>query len=78
MKYSYEEIDEHIQWLINFMRQEYPTDFELVIDSTYAKVRSTLETRNFLRADLRTPEGFGKEVRNGVDSLIRSVMKSNE
>lgn len=78
MKYSYEEIDEHIQWLINFMRQEYPNDFELVIDSTYAKVRSTLETRNFLRADLRTPEGFGKEVGNGVDALIRSVMKSNE
>lgn len=60
--YSYEEIDKHVQWLMNFMREEYPNDFELVIDKTYATVRSTIEARNFLRADLREPGGLKQTV----------------
>lgn len=30
MNHLYEEIDEHIQWLINFMNEEYPNNYELV------------------------------------------------
>ena len=33
MNHLYEEIDEHIQWLINFMNEEYPNNYELVIDN---------------------------------------------
>lgn len=75
--YSYEEIDEHIQWLMNFMREEYPNDFELVIDKTYATVRSTIEARNFLRADLREPGGL-KQTMETVGAFFKSPQHYND
>lgn len=52
MNYFYEEIDEHIQWLINFMNKEYPNNYELVIDNNSGTIRSTLQAQMFLRSDL--------------------------
>lgn len=52
MNYFYEEIDEHIQWLINFMNKEYPNNYELVIDNNSGTIRSTLQAQMFLRNDL--------------------------
>lgn len=49
MNHLYEEIDEHIQWLINFMNEEYPNNYELVIDSNSGTIRSTLQAQMFLR-----------------------------
>lgn len=60
MNHLYEEIDEHIQWLINFMNEEYPNNYELVIDNNSGTIRSTLQAQMFLRNDLRNPEGFRK------------------
>lgn len=54
-KYNYEQIDEHIQWLINFMKEEYPNDFEIVLDSFHAEIRSKLITLNFLSNELKQP-----------------------
>lgn len=48
MKHNYEEINEHIQWLIKFMQEEYPNDFELTINSISADIHSTLKTMSFL------------------------------
>lgn len=48
MKHNYEEINEHIQWLIKFMQEEYPNDFELTINSIGADIHSTLITMSFL------------------------------
>lgn len=53
MNYQYEEIDEHIQWLINFMKEEYPNNYELIIDNNSGTIRSTLQAQTFLRNDLR-------------------------
>lgn len=52
MNYFYEEIDEHIQWLINFMNKEYPNNYELIIDNNSGTIRSTLQAQMFLRSDL--------------------------
>ncbi len=52
MNYFYEEIDKHIQWLINFMNKEYPNNYELVIDNNSGTIRSTLQAQMFLRSDL--------------------------
>lgn len=52
MNYFYEEIDEHVQWLINFMNKEYPNNYELVIDNNSGTIRSTLQAQMFLRSDL--------------------------
>lgn len=52
MNYFYEEIDAHIQWLINFMNKEYPNNYELVIDNNSGTIRSTLQAQMFLRSDL--------------------------
>lgn len=60
MNHVYEEIDEHIQWLINFMNEEYPNNYELVIDNNSGTIRNTLQAQMFLRNDLRSPEGFRK------------------
>lgn len=40
-QYNYDQIDEHIQWLIEMMEIEFPNGYELVIDSAGAKIRST-------------------------------------
>lgn len=37
-KYTREQIDEHIQWLIKFMEDEYPNGFELVISAAGAEI----------------------------------------
>lgn len=47
MNHFYEEIDEHIQWLINFMNEEYPNNYELVIDNNSGTIRSTLQAQMF-------------------------------
>lgn len=75
MSYQYQEIDEHIQWLINFMKEEYPNDFELVIDSSFAKLRSTLITRTFLREDIRNPGGLAKATEKTQDAIIECLKK---
>lgn len=62
MKHSYQEVDEHIQWLMNFMKEEYPNDFELVLDSSFAAIKSKLTTLTFLREDIRTPACFTEKV----------------
>lgn len=54
MNYFFEEIDVHIQWLINFMNKEYPNNYELVIDNNSGTIRSTLQAQMFLRSDLHT------------------------
>lgn len=53
MKHFYEEFDEPIQKLIKLMEDDYPNDFELIINSTGAEIRSTLSTMNFLSEKLK-------------------------
>lgn len=53
MKHFYEEFDEPIQELIKLMEDDYPNDFELIINSTGAEIRSTLSTMNFLSEKLK-------------------------
>lgn len=54
-QYSYEQIDEHIQWLIKMMNTEYPNNYELIIDSNSGTIRSTQANLVFLRQDLKRP-----------------------
>lgn len=51
--YNYAQLDEHIQWLIEMMNREYPNNYELVIDSVGANIRSTQSDMTFLRKDLK-------------------------
>lgn len=75
MNYSYEEIDEHIQWLINFMKEEYPNNYELVIDSNSGMVKSNLQAQMFLRKDLCSSEGFRKACEKPLNSIVNSIAK---
>ena len=47
-QYNYEQIDEHIQWLIKMMETEFPNGYELTIDSTGAEIRNKQTYLNFL------------------------------
>ena len=71
MKHSYQEVDEHIQQLMNFMKEEYPNDFELVLDSSFASIKSKLTTMTFLRADLRSPACFTEKMPE-IEKIIES------
>lgn len=73
MNHFYEEIDEHIQWLINFMNEEYPNNYELVIDNNSGTIRSTLQAQMFLRNDLRNPEGFGKATEKPMNKFVEKL-----
>lgn len=53
MKHFYEEFNEPIQELIKLMEDDYPNDFELIINSAGAEIRSTLSTMNFLSEKLK-------------------------
>lgn len=75
MNYQYEEIDEHIQWLINFMKEEYPNNYELVIDNNSGTIRSTLQAQMFLRNDLRSPEGFHKAIEKPMGHFMETMME---
>ena len=75
MNHFYEEIDEHIQWLINFMNEEYPNNYELVIDSNSGTIRSTLQAQMFLRNDLRNPEGFRKATEKPMNKFVEKLAK---
>jgi len=73
MNHLYEEIDEHIQWLINFMNKEYPNNYELVIDNNSGTIRSTLQAQMFLRNDLRSPEGFRKATEKPMNKFVEKL-----
>lgn len=73
MNHLYEEIDEHIQWLINFMNEEYPNNYELVIDNNSGTIRSTLQVQMFLRNDLRNPEGFRKATEKPMNKFVEKL-----
>lgn len=73
MNHLYEEIDEHIQWLINFMNEEYPNNYELVIDNNSGTIHSTLQAQMFLRNDLRSPEGFRKATEKPMNEFVEKL-----
>lgn len=73
MNHFYEEIDEHIQWLINFMNEEYPNNYELVIDNNSGTIRSTLQAQMFLRNDLRSPKGFRKATEKPMNKFVEKL-----
>ena len=73
MNHFYEEIDEHIQWLINFMNEEYPNNYELVIDNNSGTIRSTLQAQMFLRNNLRNPEGFRKATEKPMNEFVEKL-----
>jgi hypothetical protein len=73
MNHLYEEIDEHIQWLINFMNKEYPNNYELVIDNNSGIIRSTLQAQMFMRNDLRNPEGFRKVTEKSMNTFVEKL-----
>jgi len=73
MNHFYEEIDEHIQWLINFMNEDYPNNYELVIDNNSGTIRSTLQAQMFLRNDLRNPEGFRKATEKPINKFVEKL-----
>lgn len=72
-KYSYEQIDKHVQWLIKMMNIEYPNGYELVIDSNSGKIRSTQENLFFLNEDLKNCCG-----RNNKPLLQALVDQNNQ
>lgn len=76
MNHFYEEIDEHIQWLINFMNEEYPNNYELVIDNNSGTIRSTLQAQMFLRNDLRNPEGFRKATEKPMNKFVEKLAEA--
>lgn len=78
MNHFYEEIDEHIQWLINFMNEEYPNNYELVIDNNSGTIRSTLQAQMFLRNDLRNPEGFRKATEKPMNKLVEGLVEATK
>lgn len=75
MNYSYEEIDEHIQWLINFMKEEYPNNYKLVIGSNSGMIKNNLQAQMFLRKDLCSSEGFQKACEKPLNSIVNSIAK---
>lgn len=77
MNHFYEEIDEHIQWLINFMNEEYPNNYELVIDNNSGTIRSTLQAQMFLRNDLRSPEDI-KAVCGNMNTKQKKLIGEGE
>ncbi len=52
-KYSYEQINEYVQWLMNMMDTEYPNNYELVIDRECAKIRSNQPELIFIKEGLK-------------------------
>lgn len=72
MKHSYEEFDKPIQELIKLMEDDYPNDFELVINSTGAEIRSTLSTMNFLNEKFKVSNVVKKEVKEIFDSIKKN------
>lgn len=76
MNHLYEEIDEHIQWLINFMNEEYPNNYELVIDNNSGTIRSTLQAQMFLRNDLRSPEGVRKATEKPMNKFVEKLAEA--
>lgn len=44
MKHTYEEYNTHIQALMSLMADDYPNNFELIINSFSGEIRSTLQT----------------------------------
>ena len=78
MNYQYEEIDKHIQWLIKFMKEEYPNNYELIIDSNSGTIRSNLQAQVFLREDLKNPVGFKKAIEKPLSSFFDTLAKVAE
>ena len=46
--YQQPEIQEHIQFLMDFMTQEYPNNYEIIIGPHLAELRNTATTMTFL------------------------------
>lgn len=55
-KYTCKQVNEHIQWLIEFMNIEYPNDFEIILNSNGAEIRSSLVTMSFVSDKLKRGE----------------------
>ncbi len=50
-QYNYNQINEHIQWLIKMMDIEYPNNYQLVINNIGAQIRNTQSALIFIRND---------------------------
>ena len=78
-EYTYEMVDEHIQWLIRFMETEYPNDYELTLNSCGANIRSTLNTLTFLNDKYKNySHKDRKKVLEDIKKQIIYTRKENE
>ena len=67
--YNYEQISKLIQPLMDLMKEEYPNNAELVINSEFAKIKYTLTDMSFMRKDVRLPL-------EGMDKLAEALAKT--
>ena len=74
-KYNITQIDEHIQWLMRFMQDEYPNNYEIVISPTFAQVRNTQTEMTFVRDDMK-PENIhiSEEMQKRLESMTLKDM----
>lgn len=71
-KYDYEQIDKLIQPLIEFMKKEYPHNYEFVISSTSAELRHTSKELMFLSDDLKSMCGLVADS-NAVKEKVKQM-----
>lgn len=69
------QVDKHIQWLMRFMQDEYPNNYEIVIGPAYAQIRSTQREMTFIRDDTK-PENihFSDEDRKRGREMMQNMM----
>lgn len=66
---NYEELQTHIKFIMDFMKENYPTNFEMILNSEFATIRSTLQAITFINK----PTEENKEDIPNVDEITEKV-----
>ena len=53
---NYEELQTHVKAIMDFMKENYPTNFEMVLTPEVATIRSTLQAITFINKPLEEEE----------------------
>lgn len=48
MDYNYEELQTHLKAIMDFMKEQYPNNFEMILSPKYAVIRSNMTALTFV------------------------------
>lgn len=73
--YNYQRISDLIAPLMDMMREEYPSNAELVITSDFAKIQYTLTDMNFMRKNEMIPPEDIDDMAKALGYVLNELLK---